>query len=297
MFRAIRRHLTPSTLMAFVALVFALTGGAFAATGGAGGGGGVGGSGGGGGGGSSAGTVAAASKVKSKGKAGPRGPAGPRGAVGPAGPVGAAGPAGPAGAQGPQGSQGPAGSNGSNGEPGAPGASVASKAFAGTREKCKEGGSEFTVGSTHTYACNGEKGVIHPGETLPAGASETGEWSTIYTASAAKQPMTSAISFPIPLSAAPEAHYIGANEELAGQENESPAIKEKKCGGNFEAPEAASGNLCVFSEQEKDASEYLFEGIFPSEHLFFTSVRGTVVGVDSIEAGEVTALGSWVVTG
>ncbi len=292
MFRAIRRHLTPSTLMAFVALVFALTGGAFAATGGGGGGAGRS-----GGGGSSSGAVAAASKVKSKGKAGPRGPAGPRGAVGPAGPVGAAGPAGSVGSQGPQGPQGPVGGNGSNGEPGAPGASVASKAFVGVREKCKEGGSEFTVGSTHTYACNGEKGVIHPGETLPAGASETGEWSTIYTASAAKQPMTSAISFPIPLSAAPEAHYIGTNEELAGQKNESPAIKDAKCSGNVEAPQAESGNMCVFAGAEFRASEYLFEGTVPTEHLFFTTSQGTVVGVDSTEAGEVTSAGTWVVTG
>ena len=39
MFRVLRRNLTPGTVIAFVALVFALTGGAFAATGGGGGGG------------------------------------------------------------------------------------------------------------------------------------------------------------------------------------------------------------------------------------------------------------------
>ena len=34
MFQALRKHLNPATVMAFAALVFALTGGAFAATGG-----------------------------------------------------------------------------------------------------------------------------------------------------------------------------------------------------------------------------------------------------------------------
>ena len=94
MFQALRKHLTPSTFIAFVALVFAVTGGAFAA--------------GSHGGGSpvqataSSGRVGSAtplatsakSKGKSKSKAGPRGPAGPKGATG------ATGPAGPAGATG-----------------------------------------------------------------------------------------------------------------------------------------------------------------------------------------------------
>jgi Collagen triple helix repeat (20 copies) len=100
------RHINPATVIALVALVFAASGGAFAATGG-----GVRG-------------VAGVAKVKKKapvGKPGPRGPQGPAGAAGPAGAQGPAGAAGArgengaAGATGPQGSQGP---QGPQGEPG-----------------------------------------------------------------------------------------------------------------------------------------------------------------------------------
>ena len=81
MFRALRNHLTPSTAIAFVALVFAITGGAFAATGS------VNNSGGGG----SHGTLTASvakKKAKPKPKGGARGPAGPKGAPGATGPAG-----------------------------------------------------------------------------------------------------------------------------------------------------------------------------------------------------------------
>ena len=55
----------------------------------------------------------------------------------------------------------------SKGTPRAAGESVKSHEFTGEKEgKCPEGGSEFKVGTeTATYACNGEKGVIHPGGT------------------------------------------------------------------------------------------------------------------------------------
>ena len=83
MFRALRKHLTPSTFIAFLALVFAVTGGAFAASGPGGGG--------------SAKATASSTRTGSAGslsprppraspsrraKAGPRGPAGPKGATG-----------------------------------------------------------------------------------------------------------------------------------------------------------------------------------------------------------------------
>ena len=102
MFQAIRKHLNPTTVVAFVALVFAMTGGAFAASGGSGGGG------------TGSKTIAsvtrgaggnpisttAKSKAKPKTKAGPRGPAGPAGKNGATGVTGPAGPAGATGAKG-----------------------------------------------------------------------------------------------------------------------------------------------------------------------------------------------------
>ena len=91
MFSALRKQITPTTVVAFMALVFAITGGAFAAS-----------SGGGDKGSNATASVvplagAAKSKAKPKAKAGPRGPAGPAGKNGA---NGAAGPQGPGGRQG-----------------------------------------------------------------------------------------------------------------------------------------------------------------------------------------------------
>lgn len=241
MFQRVHRHLTPSTFIALLALVFAVTGGAFAASSH--------------GGGSPAKANASGSRAsgrgalaltaKSKGKTGPRGPrgpVGPRGATGSAGPAGPAGLAGPAGGTGPQGPQGPQGNNGANGEPGV---SVTSKEVKAGETACKkEGGAEFTTGATKTFACNGEKGVLHAGETLPKGATETGTWaSQIAKSETLEFEATSAtpISFPIPLRAAlgeGEVHYVTSEE----QTNKTQA----SCPGTAEEPKATAGNLCLY---------------------------------------------------
>jgi hypothetical protein len=88
MLNAIRRNLSPSTAIAVVALVFAMTGGAIAAK-------------------DSATGSAEASKQGQRGKQGPRGPKGKQG------PQGLAGPQGPTGPQGATGPQGPKGDTGS----------------------------------------------------------------------------------------------------------------------------------------------------------------------------------------
>ena len=91
MLRIVRRSFNVPTAVAVVALVFAMTGGAFAAkdyvTG-----------------------PAQASKKGHKGPRGPRGPQGPKGAVGPAGPKGETGPKGERGPDGPKGETGSTGS-------------------------------------------------------------------------------------------------------------------------------------------------------------------------------------------
>ena len=186
----IRRRVTYANVAMTLALVFAMTGGAYALNGN----------------GSSVGgahATAQIAKKKSKpkvqrgprgpkgetGKTGPAGPVGPVGpagltgavgAVGPAGLTGAVGPVGPAGPTGPAGPVGPAGT----GTPGTNGVSVTSKEQAtGTLGPCKAGGSEFKSASpTPTYACNGEGGSggvpIHLPKTLASGDSLTGMWAT-----------------------------------------------------------------------------------------------------------------------
>jgi hypothetical protein len=311
MFQAIRRQITPASVLALVALVFAVTGGAFAATGG------------GSGSGASHATLTA-SAAKKKTKAPARGPAGPRGATGAtgaAGPAGSAGPAGPAGSAGGKGENGAAGTNGTNGtngengKPGKPGESVTSKEFSGKEGPCKEGGSQFesepAKGQVKTYACNGEKGVIHPGETLLPGATETGVWyfkglergkggAPTEELEEARVP----ISFPIPL--AHELEYKPSACEkkepscpihiVAPEENNVPG-----CGkGTRFHPEAEPGNLCVYEVSMVNAK-------FPASGELFVSggLEGYAVGttgglllitVTESEGERGRGRGTWAVT-
>ncbi len=297
MFQAIRKHLTPGTFIAFLALVFAITGGAFAA--------------GGHGGGSGKTTVrvgfrsplAGAVKSKAKGKAGTRGPAGPKGATGAPGAAGSAGPAGPTGATGPAGAQGPQGPAGANGTNGEPGASVTSRTLGINQGGCPTGGTEFTAANGTSKACNGKEGSPYTaGGTLPSGSTETGAWSVIYTATAAGQPGSSAISFTIPLKAEPATHYINNNgmepfynETTEKEEERSPSAA--CAGGSASSPKAETGTLCVFATQEANAGEFLFHGQFRVGDIFGASADGAAAVFDSENAGEVSAVGTWAVTG
>jgi hypothetical protein len=87
-------------VISVIALVFAMFGGAYAAT-------------------NSGGKATASAKAK-KGPRGPKGPAGPAGSAGPAGPAGAKGDTGAAGSNGAPGAPGPEGPEGPEGEEGSP---------------------------------------------------------------------------------------------------------------------------------------------------------------------------------
>ncbi len=243
MFDVLRNRLTYSNIAATLALVFAMSGGAYAVTGH--------------GGSSPTGSAAAAStgpgsgstaataaksKAKSKSKAGARGPAGPQGKSGPAGTAGSEGKAGAAGPQGPAGAKGENGTAGANG---ANGASVTSKQLSTSEAACaKQGGAEFTAAEgAKTTACNGTTGFT---STLPPGKTETGAWGI----TAAGGPDHSAqeerefsetaqtsVSFSIPL-----------DKELG--ENEVHYVASKgngtTCPGSAAEPLAEQGNLCLY---------------------------------------------------
>ncbi len=272
MLERVRKHLTPSTFIAVIALVFAVTGGAFAASSN-------------GGGGSPSHATLTASAAKAKKKAAPkpvRGPAGPKGATGAAGaagatgPAGAGGPAGPAGAKGETGATG-TGTQGGKGETGSPGASVTSKVVATGVATCDEqGGAEFTVEGKKTTACNGTTGFT---ETLPVGKTETGVWAApMITTPYSTVAGYGAISFTIPLSAAPTVAYI--NPGQAGKEHAT------ECPGTLEKPEATEGFLCVYAVNNAFAE---FEEATPYTVGAYLSFH------EGLHAG-FTANGTWAVT-
>ena len=126
-FRALRKrtHLSPTTVIATLALVFAMTGGAYAAkkyliT--------------------STKQISPSVLKSLQGKAGPAGAAGPGGPQGPAGAAGAKGENGTAGSNGKNGEPGQKGEQGPQGATGNTGANGKSVTVSGTASGCAEGG-------------------------------------------------------------------------------------------------------------------------------------------------------------
>jgi hypothetical protein len=278
MFEKLRQHLNPATAIAFIALIFAVTGVSFAATG-------AGNGNGGGGGNKNNNSSLVASTAKSKGKTGPRGARGP---AGPAGKNGTNGTNGAAGATGPQGPAGANGTNGTNGEKGEQG------------EKGKPG----KAGEAGAPGEPGEPGVIHGQEPLPKGATETGAFTTQHGEAAESHEFT-AISFPILLPApitltgGKHTFYVTAEE----QTNKS----QPACPGNAEAPQAAEGFLCVYQgfteDPEGNPGEFGTFGVLisnPGHSGKSTSTAGVTGATLNVNyegpAAEHFLSGTWAVT-
>jgi hypothetical protein len=162
MFSRIRRRLTYANITMTIALLFAMSGGAYAA---------------------GKYLITSSKQIKPsvlaqlKGKTGPVGKSGPAGEKGPSG---SGGPAGPAGPVGPVGTPGVAGTAGTAG-----GAGPAGPA-----------GPKGAAGSVGPTGPTGQTGFT---KTLPKGATETGVWVVRGSDNAEKELKVTAISFPIPL--------------------------------------------------------------------------------------------------
>jgi hypothetical protein len=231
-----------------IALVFAMLGGAYAATN------------------SGSGKATASAKAK-------KGPRGPKGATGPAGP---AGPTGPAGSNGKDGANGSNGKDGSNGTNGKDGAGVTTASFSGSKGTCNEeqGGIEVKSASPAAFVCNGLEGEAGAkgdkgdkgeegspwtaGGKLPPGATETGAWAFAGT-EADTAGIVVPISFPIRLAAALEP---GTADQPAHIHYASEEDFATQCPGTAGAPKANPGELCVYENPQEAVAGTSFEGIF-----------------------------------
>jgi hypothetical protein len=265
-------------VISVIALVFAMLGGAYAA--------------------SNSGDGGATASAKAK-----KGPRGPRGKTGPAGPAGPAGPQGPAGAAGAKGDKGDAGSPGAQGNPGAPGANgapgapgedgkgVITFAFEGNDEPDGDpcdgaGGTEIEVEDSgeSSYACNGSAAEFP--EVLPPGATETGAWAASGTASPATA--YTSISFPIRLTA-----DLGVNEINYVTSSEWVLEENPDCLGSPSVPVAAPGELCVYESVLSGAPVPEIQTLSPG--IPGTSPSGALLEFKPTEAW--SGYGAWAVTG
>jgi hypothetical protein len=310
MFSTLRNRFGIPGVISVIALVFAMFGGAYAASNSSGGG---------------------KATVSAKAKAGPRGKTGKTGPAGPAGPAGSAGAKGDAGAA---------------GAAGTPGTSVTSTPLSIGNGTCPEGGAEFKVGaSTPTHACNGEEGSngadgktvlsdigppstgtgtsgdfyidtaanqiygpkvgvnwgsgtslvgpAGPTETvLPAGKTETGVWAFRSNGSTFVS-ISYPLSYPISLTlteASPEMHYVSEAEQG------TPSAIAEGCPGSGFAPTAASETLCVYEGVEGAPAGKLTNAI-PPESPSFGSSSGDVLKFTPVNPEEeAKGGGTWAVT-
>lgn len=183
MFSIVKNRFGIPGVISVVALVFAMFGGAYAASS------------------QDHGKASASAKAK-------RGPRGPKGAAGPQGPIGPPGPAGPKGDPGAKGSDG---------------AGATAVSFAGEKGGCKEGGIEVKSGSPASFVCNGAKGAAGPVTgVLPSGVTLSGVWVTPipFTSSSPEITVqTIPISYGLMLPGAPEHTTLIAAGAETGEGN------------------------------------------------------------------------------
>jgi hypothetical protein len=270
MIARIGKRVSYANIMLTLILVFAMSGGAFAA---------------------SKFLVTSTKQIKPsvlnqlRGKPGTNGLSGPAGATGPGGPQGPAGPTGPAGGA------------------GASGTSVEASSFTGAKVPCTNGGATLKTADTAVNLCNGKEGKEGKegspwtaGGTLPTGATETGMWGGNVNNTVTRMP----ISFSIPLPHALEeshAHLIGL-EEGQGEPKESPAIKTGECKGTYTTPGASSGNLCIFLNSEFSPTIELNASINLNEKPSAGGAgpTGALLVYSVAKAEGQLAIGTWAVT-
>jgi hypothetical protein len=260
MFSAIRKRVTPATVIATCALVFAMSGGAYAAN---------------------KFLITSTKQISPKVLKSLQGKAGARGATGAQGPAGAAG-AGSPGSQGPAGAAGAKGDTGASGTPGEPGAP-------GTNGKNGTNGKE---GSPWTAG-----GTLPSGKTETGVWNMEGVTSINKTQISFAVPLAEPLTWSEGKLGEPEnqVHYINPS----GKEVQTFGVEVAvsiACPGSVEKPAAAPGNLCIYAhlahtEDETISNETILNPSGQGPGGLGASTAGSV-----LDAGEGTALGTWAVT-
>ncbi len=216
-----------------------------------------------------------------------------------------------------------AGKNGTNGTNGAPG----DKGDKGDQGDQGDQGIQGIQGVKGDTGNTGPAGVIHPGnpvgspQPLPSEATETGSWAASTTGLVP-------ISFPIPLETElPPAgtHFVltkvqegkiggGAGELCEGETNHPPNGPEElseceepykavqaACPGTASAPEAETGNLCIYegfsSEGPGEGTNLKVTAILPAgKYGAGASTAGAVIAVAENEPGAPLFWGTFAVT-
>lgn len=211
MVQAIRRHINATSLVALLALVIAMTGGAYAA---------------------SKYVITSTKQINPKVLKSLKGTAGKPGSNGAQGPAGPVGPQGPAGAAGIEGKAGREGNVGAKGVTGAAGAT----------------GPKGATGATGANGTTGAEGVCTKANcTLPSGATETGTWTAFYYGlTEGELPIKVALSFPIPLPSSSSKAFVFTEEQTAKKE-----FGASGCAGSSLHPTAPAETLCVYTSNER----------------------------------------------
>lgn len=207
---------------------------------------------------------------------------------------GPAGPQGLPGAPGAQGLPGAPGKDGADGDDGAPGADGASVEVAdeatGTANCSGLGGASVQVEgqpATQQFVCNGETGFT---KTLPVGETETGVWGVVQTDKEKEEQAYAVGSYNIPLAKTVTRNYINS----AGEAKVGSAAN---CPGTFTEPKANPGHLCVYTSPTiavNLGAFFAFQGGLASagNHKYGWVLK--LIFVPGTEAG--AALGTWAVT-
>jgi hypothetical protein len=300
MFSALRKriHLSPTTVIATLALVFAMTGGAYAAK---------------------KYLITSTKQISPSVLKSLQGKAGPAGANGPAGPAGPQGPAGGTGGKGENGKEGAAGKNGENGKPGENGKAgtngksvTVNEIQAGGSGCSGEGGVSVEAegsGKPHEV-CNGAegkegsfKGTLAPKTVLK------GTWSVQYNAAAAKENLMVSLSTGVPVKELSSSQgLIWSEKQLPGEEKALwEAIKNEACLGTAAAPTPPAApynsvfSICVYLAHVNEAefgSPPIMEPVIEpgsASPVLGGSGGGEVIPtlLTSRAAGPVAAYGTW----